>query len=451
MSHRLERTIAAGLLIAIVFTALAFGGVEPWALAIFELLIALLALLWVVRTVTEGRINLALPRVIFPFGGLIIWATIQGLVFHNASASPVSISLDAEATRNAAGTMVFILVFWILAATLFSTTQRIEMLARFLVIYGASLAMFALIQSMTWNGAFYWIRQTSAHGFGPFANRDHFAGYMEMLAPIPVALLITGAVPKDLRLLAGFAGAIMGVSIVASLSRGGILSFVMGMLFTVLAYSPRPDAKSRRTLKLAAAGSILAAVVVGTLWIGAAPIVNRAAQTLQEASDAAPDYYSRKWLWRDTWALIRHHPITGTGAGAFDAAFPAYSHASGQYIVAQSHNDYLQLLADCGVIGGALGILFLVLLYRVMRRALKSPDRLQAGVALGCGGGIFALLVHSLFDFNLQIPSNILLFVFLVAVVCSIARIATQTGAKQMSYDLAYAQPSVSGGRRVSL
>jgi hypothetical protein len=42
-------------------------------------------------------------------------------------------------------------------------------------------------------------------------------------------------------------------------------------------------------------------------------------------------------------------------------------------------------------------------------------------MALGSGGGIFAMLVHSMFDFNLQIPSNALLFLLLVAVASNVA------------------------------
>jgi O-antigen ligase len=451
VTPRLDRLIVVGLLVALVCTALAFGGVEPWAVALFELLVVGLAALWVIRTIVGGRVELAIPAVVLPIAGLVLWIAIQGISFSDASGNSKSISLDPEASRNAVTVMLFLLIFFLLSSTFLATRERIEMLARFLIIYGAALAMFALIQSMTWNGAYYWIRQATTHGFGPFANRDHFAGYMEMLAPIPVALLIAGAVPRDLRLLVGFAAAIMGTAIVASLSRGGILSFVMGLLFTVVAVPSRPGAKNQRALRLAAAGSIVVAVVIGTLWIGAAPIVNRAAETFKEAQ-SEPDYYSRGWLWRDTWAMVRQHPLTGVGAGAFETVFPAYSHASGQYIVAQSHNDYLQLLADCGIVGAALGVIFLLLLYKVVKRALNASDRLQAGMAVGCGGGIFALLVHSLFDFNLQIPSNALLFLFLVAVVWSVARVATRaTGPGIGSRALAFAEPASRAAEGVSL
>ncbi|HEY6329007.1 MAG TPA: O-antigen ligase family protein [Blastocatellia bacterium] len=423
LARRIDATITIGLLAALVFTALAFGGVEPWARALFELLVTGLTALWVLRTIVAGRIKLQVPAVALPLALLMVWAAVQGIPRQGPSGNFASISMDAEASRNTAVVLLFLLLYTLLCTTFFAATERIQAAVKFLIIYGAVLALFALIQGLTWNGAFYWVRPTQVHGFGPFANRDHFAGYMEMLAPLPVALLIAGVVPRDLRPLTAFAAVIMGTSIVASLSRGGILSFIIGVAFVLAASETRSDMRGRRGLKILAAAAILAGVVAGTLWIGAAPIINRAAESLNQSAGSQPDYYSRKWLWRDTWALIQKHPLTGTGAGAFETAFPAYSHGAGQYIVQQSHNDYLQLAADCGVTGAVFGAGFLVLLYRAYKRALNSGNRSLSAITLGCGGGIFALLTHSLFDFNLQILSNALLFLFLVAIIYAIGKV----------------------------
>jgi O-antigen ligase len=98
-----------------------------------------------------------------------------------------------------------------------------------------------------------------------------------------------------------------------------------------------------------------------------------------------------------------------------------YTHSNGYLLVQYAHNDYLQLLSDAGIVGGIAGVWFLVLLFRAIARGTRSTDPLMSGLALGCGGGIFSILVHSLFDFNLQIPSNCLLFLLLTAVVSVIA------------------------------
>jgi O-antigen ligase len=123
--------------------------------------------------------------------------------------------------------------------------------------------------------------------------------------------------------------------------------------------------------------------------------------------------------------MIKANWLTGTGLGAFETAYPQYSQYDGSLIISQAHNDYLQIVADCGVVGGVLALWFVVLMFRDLARALQHRDEMMMGMALGCGGGVIAMLVHSLFDFNLQLPSNALLFLASTAVISNIGSAAT--------------------------
>ena len=152
--------------------------------------------------------------------------------------------------------------------------------------------------------------------------------------------------------------------------------------------------------------------------MGADPVINRVTQSEPVSSSAqqASFFSSRGWVWRDTFAMIKANPILGVGLGAYETAFSAYTKSDGSLRVPQAHNDYLQVVADCGIIGGGIALWFLVSLFRRVASGTRSRDPLFAGLALGSGAGIFAMLVHSLFDFNLQVPSNALLFLLLSAV-----------------------------------
>ena len=166
------------------------------------------------------------------------------------------------------------------------------------------------------------------------------------------------------------------------------------------------------------------AIAVGIFWIGAEGLVNRAAQSIDQmksSTDEKASLFFRQEIWKDTLKLFRANPVLGVGLGAYETVFPIYARHDGMYVVNYAHNDYLQALSDGGIVGFGLALLFIVLLFRAVARSLKSPDPLLAGLALGCGAGVFSLLVHSMFDFNLQIPSNALLFLFLSAVLSRIA------------------------------
>src|SRR5262249_26289697 len=136
-------------------------------------------------------------------------------------------------------------------------------------------------------------------------------------------------------------------------------------------------------------------------------------------------FQSRGWIWRDTTAMIRENWVTGIGLGAFHTAYPIYSTRDGTLVVSQAHNDYLQILAEGGILGAIIALWFIFLVARDTVRASRHRNPVMAGTALGCAGGLFALFVHSLFDFNFQIPSNALLFLVLTSVVSQIAAVAS--------------------------
>src|SRR5215831_2822591 len=206
---KLDSIIAFGLAAALVFSALAFGSVEAWAMAVLESMAVLLIGLWITKSIKEGEVRVSFPIHLLPVAGLVCWGLVQSISITRESGVRKSISMDAEASRVAVISIFFALMLVLTAANFFAGKPRLRYLATFLAFYGLALAIFGLIQSFTWDGAFYWLRPTRATGFGPFANRDHFAGYMEMLLPFPAALIVTGSIPSERRLLYGFAAVMM--------------------------------------------------------------------------------------------------------------------------------------------------------------------------------------------------------------------------------------------------
>jgi O-antigen ligase len=109
----------------------------------------------------------------------------------------------------------------------------------------------------------------------------------------------------------------------------------------------------------------------------------------------------------------------GVGFGAYGVAYTKYDEASGFERVEQAHNDYLQVVADAGIVGSILGLTFLFLVFRNGLAAIKVKNIERRGVATGAFAGIFGVLTHSLFDFNLHTTAVALLFLTLLAMLAA--------------------------------
>src|SRR5215475_10988540 len=232
----LETIIALGLMVVMAGATLAFGAVEPGAMATLGLSIIALLVLWVIKGVVDRRLEIIAPSTALPLVALISLGVLQGVTITGSAGKRSSISLDAEATRLAMEVLLTLLIAFLLSANFLAKAPALNWLRNFLIFFGLALAVFGLIQRFTWNGKFYWmieLRVQPPSPFGPYVNHNNFAGYVEMIAPIPVALILRRAVRGELAVFYGFAAAMMGLAVVMSLSRGGMISLVAGLMFVV--------------------------------------------------------------------------------------------------------------------------------------------------------------------------------------------------------------------------
>lgn len=447
MGAKLDKALAIGLLGLIVLSALLYGAVEPWTTFAVEIFIALLMVLWAGHVAAKGRLEIFVPATTYPLLAFLLFGALQCFTWVDANGTRHSLSADPEATRMTV-LMLFMFCFaFLLFANFLATPERSKPLMHFLMLFGFLFALFGLLQHFTWNGKFYWFHDKGLKGFGSFHNRNHFAGYVGMLAPLPVAILLLREKKTEKRALYGFATTLMGVAMAISLSRGGMLSLLASLLFVIMLSlivrsnwrtassqqaANRP--KHWRLLAQASAGAfLLLALVAGIFWVDAVSVIERVVGK-PETSLNDKFHDARGIAWQEGFRVFKNNALTGIGLGAYQTVYPSYCIGdSALWHHAETDNDYLQVLSDTGLVGGVLMLWFLTLLARDVQRGLQNPNPRLAMLALGCGGGLFAMLVHSFFDFNLQIPSNALLFLLLTALVARLGNPAPRVEGKLLA------------------
>lgn len=408
-----------------MLTTLAYGTVHYWALGLFEVGAVVIVIAWAVDAWRSGKLRINRNPLQLPIAGLIVIGLIQLLPFGSASdpggalSGPVSraISLDPYSTRLVLVQLVSLLVYFAALLAYLDSPARLRAIVRTIIIFGFGLAFFAVIQSLISPTRIYGILEPRlATPFGPFVNRHNFAGYMEMTLALPLGLMFTSAIEREKRLLYLTAIAMMGVALLMSGSRGGMGSFFAMVFFLVVltgfrtkidGMSTQGQFRARRIFqRVGLAMALLLAILVGVVLIGGESSLSR----FLDSVNASDPTTGRTQIWSVTLQIIKTNPVLGAGLGAFGVAYTPFDSRNGMNRPEQAHNDYLQVLADTGIVGAILGLIFIGLLFRLGLRRTRSQDVFRSGVATGALAGCFAVLVHSIFDFTLHTTSNALLF-----------------------------------------
>lgn len=429
-AERIEQILLIHLLATAILAVMAFGTVESWSLVIFEINALVMAVMMGLLQLVDDDFQWRRLRFSLPLWALLIWGLIQLAPWAAGgpvAAPPESLSLaqlrlptiskDPQSTREVVARLLALAIYFSVALQVFRRTAARRLAVRVLAVFGLAISFLAIAQRLTWNGRLYWVRQVSAFvsPFGPYGNYNHFAGMVELLFPLPFAWLIFSRVRGGERILYAIAVVIMVTAAVLSMSRAGMLS--IGVQLAIFAgaaflHRRRQEGGPRLTPLLIVVGAVLL-----SLWIGYQPLLRRFDTIQQGASEHS--VVTRLAYWRASWHMFLDHPLTGVGLGAFPTVYPSYGSSSSRYErVEQVHNDYLQLLTDGGLVAGLIGASALIWLLSTWVKGLRADLSRRADwlpILTGASIAVLGLLIHSLLDFNLQIPANALLFLMIVA------------------------------------
>lgn len=430
----------AAYLLLILWLPLPFGSNRPVAWGVAELWVFALAITWlgqyfrgrvdpgpVLRGAWPVLLCLALwlayvwlQRLPLPIAWLAAispeTARAHALAAHPETPAFAPLMLDLHGGLHAALKSTAYMLFFFLTLVLLETRQRIRIAAYTLVISGLMQAVYGGVAALEMPGE-------SAHG--TFVNRNHFAGYLEMCLAVGLGMLIanlTGRKAHNLRqFLRDAAELILGprmrlrlalvcmvIGLVLSRSRMGNTAFFSSLLVAGLiglAFSRR----ATRSMVILITSLIVIDVVIVGSYFGASQVVERIEKTTLATEDR-PDVAAR------TLEMWQAFPVFGSGLGSYHVVYPRFTGPEVPLNPTHAHNDYLQFLAETGVVGILLlGTIIGLSLFAALRAQYLRGDPLARGLAFGAVMGISTIMIHSSTDFNLQIPSNAMTFMFVLA------------------------------------
>jgi tetratricopeptide (TPR) repeat protein/O-antigen ligase len=459
------RYILYGLLCLLFFAPFMFGAVEPWSLALIEAGSFSLFFTWILVIMRSGgaKFSVIKPPFLFPLGVLVCIAVLQitplppsllktiapqtykvyqDIAVNGEMFGWRTLSLYPHATVLEIVRFLSCICVYILALQLVRDRHSIDFVTMGILVTGVCVALTGIFQFGSSHKKLLWFREVRqfSHIFGPYVNRNHFAGLMELLIPVAMSMSIyllplvrnryghRALISEFLthtqtnRLILYLAGAVIMITgLFLSASRGGITGFCSAMVVFGTMLLLRPSTRKKGWLLLIS--FIIILLSVG--WFGWMPIIERFVKTTH--ADTSSTYRLNNW--KDSFEMIGSFPSFGSGLGTYEHIFPRYRKFPGPEKWEHAHNEYLEGAIELGIPGLITGLYIVGRFYVVMVKVLRQR-RSSLAMLLGIGGmaGITGMLIHNLVDFNLHIGANALFFSFLFGYTLAVSHASTESG-----------------------
>lgn len=446
-----------------LFCPLAFGTTEHWSYAIMEILSAIALFFFFIHILKNKDPLYAVPGIV-PLLLFLFYILFQliplpqvfveflspeafdihqttRLITHTDFWMPLTV--NPKATLSEFFRYSTYVIYYVLTVQLLSRKENIQATALTIALFGGLLAFSSILQFYLTDDMALWFRHTPTNSIvvGPYVNHNHYAGLMEMMFPIVLGLflfyrprigntsLIKGIAEifsqekANIHILIGASALLIIVSIFVSLSRGAMISTCLSLLIFTFFLLKRKISKGNTVLIISVI--LLTALSIG--WFGWDQIFERFAK-LKNTQGII--YESRLDFWKDSLDIIKHFTITGSGLGTFSHIYPLHRSIISELFLTHAHNDYLELMAEGGIIGFLIIFSFLLILfYKTYKTFSTRRDAISIYLYMGSITAIVAILFHSFTDFNLHIGANGLWFFF----VAGIAVTSANTGIRKQS------------------
>lgn len=246
---------------------------------------------------------------------------------------------------------------------------------------------------------------------GTYGCPNHFGELVVMAMGILISFCLFYRIQWTPRIIAFYLVGMMMVAVALSLSRGSWLALITSLL--VMSFFLVRHDKLRWYWVVA--GLLIVTAAAAAFYATSPTAQARIQEITNFKQNGNWDAYVRVELARDALKISSDYPWLGTGPATFWYVHPRYQSPWYSTRAEYTHNDYLNLLTDYGIVGSVIVLVFIVLVTRQLFRHLGPlPDSDEAVVLASALCAWCAILVHSTVDFNMHIPANAYLLFALV-------------------------------------
>ncbi|MFH1934361.1 MAG: O-antigen ligase family protein, partial [Pseudomonadota bacterium] len=334
-----------------------------------------------------------------------------------------------------------------------NSKKRIDLAISLILITGCFEALYGLIQTYSGSEHIWWFKKQAYRGdiCGTYINRNHFAGFMEM--GVLVAAAFTAALaPKRKKIKTGsdrkrsfssrisealsmeqeftkrililFTGVVLGIGLIFSASRGGMIAVAGALLLMGVLMVLRKGYRGKGYILL----FLFLVISAYAIKIGVEYPLGRF-KTFYSSLEARTRYAQK------TIDMFEDYRLSGVGVGSFKYAYPKYQAPEDRVFIRFAHNDWAQYLAEAGIIGFCLlviGISYYV--FRTIKLWKKREDPYAVCLGVLPLVVLAAVGVHSYSDFNLHIPANFLILVAIMAIGYAALHLERHSRRDRMNY-----------------
>ena len=357
---------------------------------------------------------------------LVSTAVFFGYILTRALLSPVPYLARADIYSVLGGLLVYFFV-----ACIFTGAKQRMFFVFFLLAVALVHVFIGAIQFRDGNN-FMLIPHLHRYDYGRRASGfyvcpNHLAGLLEVLGVFGLSIGCWSRWPSWAKLIILYGAGVCYFGLAITGSRGGYLSAAASVLvFGAISLILLRQLNSKVYWRVVVLSTALAAMVI----LGTVFFFQRNDFLRSRVGNTFDTQNMRVDLWKAAVEQWKLQPVIGTGSGTYLYYGRQFRSDRMQLDPVRAHNDYLDLLAEYGLVGAACFLIFLVLHLQNGSKNLKrlGPKRvgisvrlLSNGMALQVGAiaAVSAYIVHSVVDFNLHIPANVLLLAFVFGILAN--------------------------------